>query len=397
MSLHLVTGYAGVEHITSADQGAYNMGTYGEGEFVLNRGNKFTATIVTNNSINVADGEAIMQGRFIKMPAGTSEAVAIENGTQGMNRKDLICIRYEKNSNTGVESASFVVKKGTESSGTPADPSYTHGDITDGDDLVNEMPLYRVNLSGLTISSIDTMYSLKISLVDYMDNYQLPVASSSVLGGVKIGGEGVSLDANNKLQVNAPGTSSISGKIYGTRGGIRKVTDSVKKWLFGYEVDSTTGVLYEYTNQKIAAGLGNGGLEYNITCSFNDGVSFSSIMSLKVPLTNMFNVLNIPYSLQSASKDIIKKFIDNNVIISNIDLMMVYNSSDTSNFHQTYSSVKIETGELVSNNRIELQLRNVYIYNDRGAAEGAGSIVICGFVLYGITLHANSSPIISLS
>lgn len=187
MALHLITGYAGEEHITSADQGAYNMGTYGEGEFVLDRGNKFGATVVSNNSITIADGEAMMQGRYIRLAAGTTASVAIDNGSQGMNRKDLICLRYEKNSGTGVESVSFVVKKGTASSSTPSDPSYTTGTITDGTDLVNEMPLYRVNLSGLNISSLDSLFSVKTSMVEYMANYQLPTATASVKGGVKVG------------------------------------------------------------------------------------------------------------------------------------------------------------------------------------------------------------------
>ena len=49
MSLHLITGYAGVEHITSADQGSYNAAMMGEGQFVLERGNKFAASIISNN------------------------------------------------------------------------------------------------------------------------------------------------------------------------------------------------------------------------------------------------------------------------------------------------------------------------------------------------------------
>ena len=186
MSLHLITGYAGSEHITSADQGAYNMGTFGEGEFVLDRGNKFAATVVTNNSISIADGEAMMQGRFIKQPLGTTETVSIDNGASGMKRKDLIVLRYTKNSSTGVESASFEVIKGTPDASSPVDPSYTQGDITDGTDLVNDMPLYRVNLDGLNIASMDTLFSVKVSMVDYMDDYQLPVASGSNLGGVKV-------------------------------------------------------------------------------------------------------------------------------------------------------------------------------------------------------------------
>ncbi len=187
MALHLITGYAGQEHVTSADQGAYNMGTYGEGEFVLDRGNKLAATVASNNSITIADGEALMQGRFIKLPVGTTESVTIDNGTSGMKRKDLIVLRYSKNAGTGVESVEFAVKKGTPDASTPADPSVTTGNITDGTDLVNEMKLYRVNLDGLNISSLDTLFSLKTSMIDYMETYQLPVATASILGGVKKG------------------------------------------------------------------------------------------------------------------------------------------------------------------------------------------------------------------
>lgn len=188
MSMHLITGYAGSEHITSADQGAYNIATYGGGEFVLNRGNKFVTTIVSNNSITVADGEAMMQGRYIKMIPGTSETVTIDNGTSGMKRNDLICLRYEKDSDTGIESASMVVVKGTESSSTPEDPEYTQGTITDGTDLVNEMPLYRVYINGLNIDSVTQLFSVKVSMVDYMDEYQLPSAMNfdGKLGGIKL-------------------------------------------------------------------------------------------------------------------------------------------------------------------------------------------------------------------
>lgn len=187
MALHLITGYAGQEHITSADQGAYNMGTFGEGEFVLDRGNKLGATVVTNNSITIADGEALMQGRFIKLPVGTTESVSIDNGASGMKRKDLIVLRYSKDAGTGIESVALAVKKGTPDASSPSDPAVTIGTITDGTDLVNEMKLYRVNLDGLNIVSVDTLFSVKTTMVEYMDEYQLPVADADTLGGVKVG------------------------------------------------------------------------------------------------------------------------------------------------------------------------------------------------------------------
>lgn len=199
MALHLVTGYAGEAHITSADQGAYNIATYGGGEFVLDRGNKFVTTLVSNNSITIADGEAMMQGRYTRMTPGTSEDVTIDNGSSGMKRNDLICLRYEKDPSTGVESVGFSVVKGEETSGTPVDPEYTHGDITDGDDLVNEMPLYRVYLNGLNVETITPLFSVYVSMKDYMDEYQLPIASANRLGGIKVG---------NYLNIGDDGTLS---------------------------------------------------------------------------------------------------------------------------------------------------------------------------------------------
>lgn len=200
MGLHLITGYAGYEHITSNDQGAYNAATFGDGEFVLNRGNKFNATIISNNSVSIADGEAMVQGRFIKMASGTSEEVTIENGTQGMYRNDLICIRYTRNSGTNVEGAELVVLKGTESSSSASDPSHTTGNITDGTDTMTEFPLYRVSLNGINIASVTSLFSVKTSMVDYMDNYQTPNATKSSYGVVKIGD---GLNVNNGVVSNA--------------------------------------------------------------------------------------------------------------------------------------------------------------------------------------------------
>lgn len=219
MALHLITGYAGREHITSADQGAYNIATFGDGCFVLERGRKFAYTVLTNNSISIADGEAMMQGRFVKMPFGTSEEVTIENGSQGNYRNDLICIRYEKSNVDATESTSLVVIKGTETTGTPSDPTYNNGSITDGDDNILDFPLFRVKLNGINIESVTTLFVVKVSMVDYMDNYQMPVASSSRYGAVKIGSgitnnNGV-ISVNKATSVASENTDPVtSGAVY---------------------------------------------------------------------------------------------------------------------------------------------------------------------------------------
>ena len=93
--------------------------------------------------------------------------LTIENGTQGANRNDLIVARYTKDSVTGIEDCNLVVIKGTESSGTAADPEHTVGDIINGHVLQADMPLYRVPLNGLNVNALEclfTVYSMAESL-----------------------------------------------------------------------------------------------------------------------------------------------------------------------------------------------------------------------------------------
>lgn len=147
--MNIVTGYRGEPHITSQAAQAFNQGTIGTGNYVFNIGEKFSATLADVNTITIADGEAIMQGCHFRIEPGESETANIANGTTGMNRKDLICARYTKDSATGIENVELVVIQGEESSSTATEPSYNTGDILDGDTPI-DFPLYRVDLSGLT-------------------------------------------------------------------------------------------------------------------------------------------------------------------------------------------------------------------------------------------------------
>lgn len=159
-NIHLVTGYAGQAHVTAADQASLNAAIFGEGQFVLQRGSQFAATVISNNSIRVADGDIIMQGRHIRLNEGSHVDLTIENGTQGTHRNDLIVARYTKDSLTGVEDCNLVVIKGTESTGTATDPAYTNGDIINGHVLIADMPLYRISLDGLNVQAVVELFTV---------------------------------------------------------------------------------------------------------------------------------------------------------------------------------------------------------------------------------------------
>lgn len=160
MALDLVTGYKGTAHITAEDVGAFNAGIFGSGEYVLNSGNKLSASLTSNNTVKILDGDLMMQGRHITLKKDTFEEVTIENGENGMNRIDLIVARYTKDSNTGVENVEFAVVKGTPTSGTATAPECTTGDILSGDCTLHEMPLYKVSLSGLTAGAPEAIFEM---------------------------------------------------------------------------------------------------------------------------------------------------------------------------------------------------------------------------------------------
>lgn len=157
-NLHLVTGYAGEEHITSDDQGSFNAAIMGTGQFVLERGKQFAASIISNNKVRVFDGDALMQGRHIRLKEDTYVDVNFDNGAQGYDRIDLIVIRYTKDISTDVESANLVVIKGIPADSNVSVPEHTVGDLIGKHDLVNDLVLYKVPFNGLNIQPLEAVF-----------------------------------------------------------------------------------------------------------------------------------------------------------------------------------------------------------------------------------------------
>lgn len=68
---------------------------------------------MSNNTIRIADGDIMIQGRHARLAEGSTVDLTIANGTQGYRRNDLIVARYTKAANTGIEAVNLVVIKGT--------------------------------------------------------------------------------------------------------------------------------------------------------------------------------------------------------------------------------------------------------------------------------------------
>lgn len=163
----LITGYAGTPHVTAAQQGACNAGMYGSGKYVFDTGNQFAYEIISNNLIKVRDGYAMNQGRLMGIDNTLYEELIIDNGLQGVKRVDLICMKYTKNAETGIENVEMVVVKGT-SGDNYIDPSIVSGDILAGA-AEDDFPLYRVKIDGINIVAVEPLFHIMVPAKKIMD------------------------------------------------------------------------------------------------------------------------------------------------------------------------------------------------------------------------------------
>lgn len=153
--MELVTGCMGEAHISAEDDAAFYRAIFGEGDWVLETGQKLAYEIVSNNQIDIKDGDILMQGRHGRLEKNKVDSCTITNGAQGKVRHDLIVLRYQKDGE-GKEKLTTVVIKGTPGDkGT--DPAYQKGDLETGAS-VNEMPLYRVVITGLNITAVQPLF-----------------------------------------------------------------------------------------------------------------------------------------------------------------------------------------------------------------------------------------------
>ncbi len=146
--MELVTGFAGQAHVDPIDMAHLNAVAFGHDAYLLDTQNKLEPTLETANKLVVDTGDLMIQGHHFTVVQ--SEEIALQSGVSGQKRNALVCARYEKAEGTGIESATWVVKYGTATTGTPADPSVTTGNILDGVDSVHEEPIFRIEYDGIT-------------------------------------------------------------------------------------------------------------------------------------------------------------------------------------------------------------------------------------------------------
>ena len=153
-----ITNAAKEPHITPLQDSMWHRGMAGIDSCVFNFFENFAAEVSSNNSVKIRSGIGMIQGRYFCVEPSTYDEVTIANGTQGEKRKDLIVCRWTVDEEQKVQSGDWVVIQGTPTTGTPAAPSYTAGDL-DAGDLIADMPFYEVTLDGINVTGVTQKFT----------------------------------------------------------------------------------------------------------------------------------------------------------------------------------------------------------------------------------------------
>lgn len=255
--MELVTGFAGQAHVDPIDMAHVNAVAFGHDAYLLDTQNKLEPTLETANKLVVDTGDLMIQGHHFTVVQ--SEEIALQSGVSGQKRNALVCARYEKAEGTGVESASWIVKYGTATTGTPADPSVTTGNILDGVDSVHDEPIFRIEYDGITpgdpillVPEFQSNAKFRDSISQYR-HYSTSSTSFTNVGELKDTDRWVILGMSNSNNNRLITTACIPADCF-----MENNVSSSTSFACMYPKDEASTVQAYYSNGRIYAKADNG-------------------------------------------------------------------------------------------------------------------------------------------
>lgn len=264
--MEIVSGRIGKPHVTSQQFRQLIEGTVGQESCILTSGENLEPELASNNSLKIRSGMLAHHGNISSVKIGTYDAVNLSNGSQGMKRIDLVVCRYTRNAETEVESCNWVVIMGTPVSSNPVAPTYTVGNLQEGD-LVDDCPVFEVHYDGINVTEVRKILSVApnltelnsktIQIIKNNTDYQIytlcggkiKIVSGSIVKEVQ-GTDYVRLFDTNKIAEFFGDSYSTTRLNINTYNGDNEATNTR---FLGAEI--WQGHLYQYFSQKLSCSV----------------------------------------------------------------------------------------------------------------------------------------------
>lgn len=143
-----------VPHIYAEDDAQIHRALIGSSGITL-ADEHIACTVVNSNTVRLASGVYSMQGYMISVQPGTTQDLAVDSGSAGAYRHDLVIADFVRGGGATADAFSFQVIKGTNatSEAGAADPSITQDNLITGGSHRQEI-LYRLVINGTEISEV---------------------------------------------------------------------------------------------------------------------------------------------------------------------------------------------------------------------------------------------------
>lgn len=181
--MKIVSGRTGSPHVTSQQFRQMLEGILGQDSYILTSGENLKPELSSNNLLKIRSGMMCHHGCISCVEIGTYDEVTLTNGSHGMQRIDLVVNRYTRNAETEVEKCEWKVITGTAKASSPAVPTYTKGNLQEGD-LVDECPVFEIHYNGINVTEVKSLLSVAGSLAESNGKLSKKVDTTTV--GVEI-------------------------------------------------------------------------------------------------------------------------------------------------------------------------------------------------------------------
>lgn len=159
---------------------------------------------VNDNLVRLSSGVYNLSGYFVVVKPGTTEDLAVDSGTPGYNRIDLVVAEFVRNGGgAGVDTLQFKIVKGTSTTGTPADPTLTADDINVEANTTRQEALYRLTITGTTLAAPELIAASASNLIGISD---VAASRTLVIGDT---GKELACSSASTITITVPPNSAV--------------------------------------------------------------------------------------------------------------------------------------------------------------------------------------------